>query len=336
MKTKNKFIFFTGNEPFIERSVADEDFLYIDKPPSVTDKESVTVEKLFFSRYRRGMSLTDIYEEVQRLGYTNYSEQKLADLLHERQCQVAAWLEQPLNSVYWVIWIDALVFKVFGPCHIFERIVCPVIGLNDQGQKEMLGLWVGQSDDVSFGENIIKELKIRGVRHVSFICADQIPGLSDSLPRFFPESSQLLYVLNRLRNSSHFVGLSDKNQYRTDLNNILSSRNEVEATERRERLRLRWGNTYPYAVRLWRDNIEELDVFFKIPFSLRRQICRFNNMEPFGEQIRRYIKSKLSFPTLDELRMLAFYSFRELENASETSLDDWMKIRKHFQKLCNK
>ncbi len=299
-----------------------------------TDKGTVecsrnihSLEELVISRYANGMSLSDIRDELKHMGYSNFSEPVIADILNVQQKKAADWLKRPLESFYWVVWLDALVFKVSDNGRITERIICLCVGLRDDGQLEMLGLWTSLTENVDFCEEIFQCLKKRGVEDILLFFSDQISGLPECLKCYFPSSCRPIYVLNLLRNSCHFVVSGDREAYRMDMQNIFEARNNTEAMEKLNLLYIHWRNIYPYAMRLWNDNLEDLNLFFKIPFNLRKQICKLDYVVPLGERIRRYIKSRLSFPSDEIVKSIVYYYFLEIRGKSDSLFSEWEKTR---------
>lgn len=292
------------------------------------------LEEQVISRYANGMSLSDIRDELRHMGYSNFSDSVIADILNVQQNKAAAWLERPLEPFYWVVWLDALVFKVSDNGRITERIICLCGGLKDDGRKEMLGIWTSTTEDVISCEEIFLCLKKRGVKNILLFFADQVFRLQEGLKLYFPSSCRPIFVLNLLRNSCHFVVSNDLKEYRMDMLNVFEARDETEAEERLKRLCIRWENKYPYAIRLWHDSLDDLNQFLEMPFDFRKQVSELNYVVPIGDRIRRYIKSRLSFPSDEIVKFIVYYYFLEINGTSAPQFDRWERIRADLGKVC--
>ena len=198
--------------------------------------------------------------------------------------------------------MDGIVFKVRDNSKIINKTVYFCVGLKQNGLKEVLGMWVGKSESSSFWMGVLTDLKARGVQDILITCTDNLNGFTDTIRTVFPQSSTQICVVHQIRNSCKYVVYKDKKEFTADMKNIYNAPNKEVAAAELDNLEKKWGGKYPYAILSWRNNWDDLTVFFQFPLEIRKIIYTTNLIENLNGKIRKYTKSKLSFPSDDAVK----------------------------------
>ena len=208
---------------------------------------------------------------------------------------------------------DGIVFKVRDNGKIINKTVYLCVGLKQNGLKEVLGMWVGKSESSAFWMGVLTDLKARGVQDILITCTDNLNGFTDTIRTVFPQSSTQICVVHQIRNSCKYVVYKDKKEFTADMKNIYNAPNKEVAATELDNLKKKWGGKYPYAILSWRSNWDDLTVFFQFPLEIREIIYTTNLIENLNGKIRKYTKSKLSFPSDDAVKKTVYLSLMEIE-----------------------
>lgn len=217
--------------------------------------------------------------------------------------------------------------RYFQTDRTLTRIVSPPL---QNGLKEVLGMWVGKSESSSFWMGVLTDLKARGVQDILITCTDNLNGFTDTIRAVFPQSSTQICVVHQIRNSCKYVVYKDKKEFTADMKNIYNAPNKEAAAVELDNLEKKWGGKYPYAILSWRNNWDDLTVFFQFPLEIRKIIYTTNLIENLNGKIRKYTKSKLSFPSDDAVKKMVYLALMEIEKKWTMPITNWGLIMNQF------
>ena len=235
-----------------------------------------------------------------------------------------------MNTVYMIVRMDGIVVKVRDNGRIINKTVYLCVGLKQNGLKEVLGMWVGKSESSSFRIGVLTDLKARGVQDILITCTDNLNGFTDTIRSIFPQSSTQICVVHQIRNSCKYVVYKDKKEFTADMKNIYNAPNKEVAAAELDNLEKKWGGKYPYAILSWRNKWDDLTVFFQFPLEIRKIIYTTNLIENLNGKIRKYTKSKLSFPSDDAVKKMVYLSLMEIEKKWTQPIHNWGLIMNQF------
>ena len=290
----------------------------------------LNIEKLVISLYSKGMSVSDIEEEMKEIYGLNLSTSAISIITNKVSQQAVEWQNRPLESLYLIVWMDGIVFKVRDNGKVINKTVYLCVGLNREGLKEVLGMWVGKAESAAFWQGVLTDLKARGVEDILITCTDNLSGFTDSIKNVFPQSTTQICVVHQIRNSCRYVVWKEKKDFSGDLKNIYNAPTKEAAAAELDVFEQKWGAKYPYAIRSWRANWDNLTAFFDFPVEIRKIIYTTNLIENLNGKIRKYTKNKLSFPTDEALKKSVFLAIAEIEKKWCQPIWNWGTIFNQF------
>ena len=270
------------------------------------------IETIIISMYAKGMSNHDIEEQIRELYDINVSTSTISRITDTIAEDIVAWRNRPLDPVYLIVWMDGISFKVRENSKVVNKTVYIAVGLKTNGMKEVLGLWLGKNESSAFWMSVLTDLKARGVEDILITATDNLNGFTDTIRASFPESVTQICVVHQIRNTCRYVVWKDKKEFTRDMKEIYTAPNKEAALAALNDFALKWESKYSYAVKSWKDNWDELTVFFDYPVEIRKIIYTTNLIENLNGKIRKYTKNKLSFPTDDAVMKSVFLSIREV------------------------
>jgi transposase-like protein len=240
------------------------------------------------------------------------------------------WQNRPLDPLYMIVWMDGIVFKVRDAGKVINKTVYLCVGLNREGYKEVLGMWVGRSESASFWLGVLTDLRARGVNDILVTVTDNLNGFTETIKSVFPESTTQICVVHQIRNSCRYVVWKERKAFTADLKNVYNAPTRQAAEFELDKFEQAWGVKYPYAVRSWRTNWDELTSFFDFPVEIRRIIYTTNLIENLNGKIRKYTKNKLSFPSEEALKKSIYLAISEIEKKWTMPIQNWALIFNQF------
>ena len=211
------------------------------------------------------------------------------------------WQPMPLESIYAVVFLDAIHYHVRSEGQIVKKAVYIAIGIDLDGRKDVLGMWVGENESAKFWATVLNSLKNRGVEDIFIACTDNLTGFSAAIEAVYPKTEIQNCIIHQLRNSSKYVSYKDLKALMADLKAIYAAVDESAALDALDTFAEHWDKKYPKISQSWRDNRANLSTYFKFPQALRWLIYTTNTIEGFNRQLRKVTKSKSVFPTDDSL-----------------------------------
>lgn len=290
----------------------------------------LSIERLVISLYAKGMSVADIESEMQEIYGINLSSSAISIITNKVSRAATEWQNRPLDSLYMIVWMDGIVFKVRENGKVINKTVYLCVGLNKEGLKEVLGMWIGKNESAAFWMGVLTDLKARGVEDILITVTDNLNGFTETIKSVFPASTTQICVVHQIRNSCRYVVWKEKKEFTADLKNIYNAPTKEAAEMELDNFEQKWGAKYPYAIRSWRNNWEELTVFFDFPVEIRKIIYTTNLIENLNGKIRKYTKNKLSFPNDDALKKSVYLAINEIEKKWYQPIWNWALIFNQF------
>lgn len=294
------------------------------------------VENVIVSLYAKGMSVMDIEDMLRDVYGFQVSEATISRITDRIAEDVVAWQNRPLDSVYLIVWMDGIVFKVRENSKVVNKTIYLAVGLNREGYKEVLGMWLGKNESASFWMGILTDLKARGVEDMLITATDNLNGFTNTIRTVFPESSTQICVVHQIRNACRYVVWKDKKAFTADMKPVYDAPNKQAAQAALESFADKWESKYPYAIKSWRENWDELTVFYEFPLEIRKIIYTTNIIENMNGKIRKYTKNKLSFPTDEAVLKSVYLALREISKKWTMPIHNWGIILNQFLTLFEK
>ena len=294
------------------------------------------LENVIVSLYAKGMSNSDIEEQIREVYNFEVSTSTISRITDSVSNDIVAWQNRPLEPVYLIVWMDGIVFKVRENSKVVNKTIYLAVGLNRDGKKEVLGMWLGKNESASFWLGVMTDLKARGVEDILITATDNLNGFTQTIKNVFPESQTQICVVHQIRNSARYVVWKDKKAFSADMKLIYNAPTKQAAKASLEDFAVKWNDKYPYAVKSWTENWEELTVFFDFPIEIRKIIYTTNLIENLNGKIRKYTKYKLSFPTDDAVLKSVYLALREATKKWSMPIQNWGLILNQFLTIFEK
>jgi len=294
--------------------------------PQVIEKRqtrSDDLENRILSMYAKGMSNRDIEDHLRDIYGVDASASLISRITDKILPAVSEWQSRPLDSVYPIVFLDGIVFKVRKDARVINKCLYSVLGINMDGRKEILGMWLSDNESASFWTTICNELKNRGVQDILIACRDNLSGFSSAIETVFPKTEQQLCVIHQIRNSTKYVPWKDIKAVMADLKLIYGAPTLDDAEYKLEEFREKWGKKYPQILKSWDTNWAELSTYFKYPEEVRRLIYTTNAVEGFHRMLRKYTKTKTIYPTDDAVKKSVYLSIQEISKKWSMPIRDW-------------
>ena len=288
------------------------------------------IENVIISLYAKGMSVSDIEEQIREVYDFEVSTSTISRITDTITSDIIAWQNRPLEPVYLIVWMDGIVFKVRENSKVINKTIYIAVGLRRDGKKEVLGLWLGKNESSSFWMTVLTDIRARGVEDLLITATDNLNGFTETIRNVFPESKTQICVVHQIRNACRYVVWKDKKAFTKDMKNIYNAPTKQAAEAALDDFAQKWESKYSYAVKSWRDNWDELTVFFEFPIEIRKIIYTTNLIENLNGKIRKYTKNKLSFPTDEAVLKSVYLAIREATKKWSMPIRNWGIILNQF------
>jgi putative transposase len=277
--------------------------------------------------YARGMTVRDIQGHLQDLYGVEVSPDLISRVTDAVLDDVVSWQGRPLDAVYPIVYLDALVVKIRDEGVVRNKAVYLALGITVQGAKEVLGIWIEHNEGAKFWLKVVSELKTRGARDLLIACCDGLKGFPEAIEAAFPQTVVQTCIVHMIRNSVRFVALRDRREVVRDLKPVYAAINREEADHALTRFEEKWSRRYPMIAASWRANWERVVPFLDFPPELRRIIYTTNAIEAVNSTLRKLVYYRGHFPTDDAVFKLLFLALRNLEKRwNLRSPRDWSKV----------
>lgn len=294
------------------------------------------IENVIVSLYAKGMSNSDIESQIREVYNFDVSTSTISRITDKIANDIVAWQNRPLEPVYLIVWMDGIVFKVREGSKVINKTIYIAVGLRRDGIKEVLGLWLGKNESAAFWMSVLTDMKARGTEDILITATDNLNGFTDTIKNVFPESKTQICVVHQIRNASRYVVWKDKKAFTKDMKEIYNAPTKQAAKAALEDFAKKWDHKYSYAIKSWRENWEDLTVFFEFPLEIRKIIYTTNLIENLNGKIRKYTKNKLSFPTDEAVMKSVFLATREATKKWTMPIRNWGVVLNQFLTIYEK
>ncbi len=288
------------------------------------------IENIIISMYAKGMSLSDIEEQIREIYGFDVPTSTISRITNAVTANVLAWQNRPLESLYLIVWMDGIIFKVRENSKVINKTIYLAVGLNLEGRKEVLGMWLGKNESASFWMTVLTDLKVRGVEDILITSTDNLNGFTQTIQSVFPQSQTQICIVHQIRNACKYVVWKDRKAFISDMKNIYTAPNKQAAEQALNDFEQNWATKYGYAIKSWKDNWDELTVFFEFPVEIRKIIYTTNLIENLNGKIRKYTKNKMSFPTDDAVLKSVYLALNEATKKWTKPIPNWGVILNQF------
>jgi putative transposase len=282
------------------------------------------------SLYARGMTTREIQGHLKELYGTEVSPALISNVTDSVLKDVEAWQGRPLDSVYPIVYLDALHLKMRLDGLVQTRAVYLALGVNIEGRKELLGLWIGEKEGSKFWLSILTELRNRGVRDILIACVDGLTGFPEAIESEFPKTEVQLCIVHMVRNSLRYVSWRERKVVAKDLRAIYSAATVELAWSALESFSEKWDAKFPTIGRSWRDRWEQVIPFFAYPPEIRKVIYTTNAIESIQSQLRRVTRQRGAFPTPESAKKVLYLAIDKISERWSRPIKDWVAALNHF------
>lgn len=287
---------------------------------------SQDIEEKILSMYAKGMTTGDIEAHIQDIYGVDVSDTTVSRITDKILPVAKEWQQRPLESIYAVVFLDAIHYHVRSEGQIVKKAVYIAIGIDLDGHKDVLGMWVGENESAKFWATVLNSLKNRGVEDIFIACTDNLTGFSAAIEAVYPKTEIQNCIIHQLRNSSKYVSYKDLKALMADLKAVYAAVDESAALDALDTFAEHWDKKYPKISQSWRNNWANLSIYFKFPQALRRLIYTTNTIEGFNRQLRKVTKSKSVFPTDDSLFKMLYLAMIDITKKWTGRKQDWSMI----------
>ncbi|MGA3015172.1 MAG: IS256 family transposase [Bacteroidales bacterium] len=291
---------------------------------------SAKIEQAIITMYSKGMSTRDIEDTINDIYGVKISESSISNITSVVLEDIKQWQQKPLEPVYYIIWMDGIVMKVRQNGKVINKTIYLIIGVNRDGYKEVLGMWINETESASFWLSALNDLKARGVEDVLIACTDNLAGIKQAIKAIFPATITQLCIVHQIRNSCKYVGWKERKAFVADLRLIYGAPNKQMAEDALKDFAAKWGDKYGYAVKSWKDNWDHLTAFFDYPQEIRSLIYTTNPVESLNSTIRKYTRSKTVFPDDQAALKAVFLAISNVQRKWTMQIRNWGQIVNQF------
>lgn len=281
------------------------------------------MEEKILSLYGIGMSQRDIAEQIKNLYGVQISPELVSKISERILPQITEWQSRPLDEVYPFVFMDAIHYKVREDGRVVSKAAYVVLGVNLEGYKEIMGIWLGETESSKFWLSVMNELKSRGVKAVYLFCVDGLSGFREAIGAAYPKAGIQRCIIHQIRSSTKYVSWKDIKAFVVDLKLIYGSATEEQAFSHLEELKQKWSKKYPAGVKSWEDNWDILSTFFAYPPEIRKIIYTTNVIEGLHRQYRKVTKTKGSFPNDQSLMKMLYLASVNISRKWTMRYRDW-------------
>lgn len=282
------------------------------------------------SMYGRGMTMMEIQSHLEEIYGCEVSHELISNVTDGVIEEVKEWQNRPLDDIYPILYLDAMVIKIRENGHVFNKSLYIALGVNMDGEKEILGIWLNKTEGSKFWLSVITELKNRGVKDIFIACIDGLTGFSDAINTIFPKAEVQRCIVHMVRNSLKYVPHKDKKLVAHDLKQIYNSDTEELAKKYLKSFKEKWDNKYPTISDSWQNNWAEITPFLQYPKDIRKVIYTTNAIEATNRQIRKIIKSKGVFPNDTSVYKITYLALKNASKKWTMPIRDWKSALNQF------
>ena len=286
-------------------------------------KDISEIEQKIINMYALGMSNRDITSQIEDIYGFELSEGMISDVTDKIIPKIEEWKYRPLESVYPVVYIDAIHFSVKENGSVKKKAVYVILGISSEGYKEILGLYIGDTESSKYWFSVLNELKNRGVRDILIVCADGLSGIKEAISSAFPNTEYQRCIVHQVRNTLKYVSYKDRKEFANDLKTIYHAINEEQALANLERTSEKWNEKYPNSMKSWFSNWDSIIPIFKFSPETRKVIYTTNAIESVNSQLRKINKKRTVFPNKISLEKSLYLSVEKISKKWSIPIRNW-------------
>ena len=297
--------------------------------PVVVSKYEKTlgpIEDKIISMYAKGMTTRDIQSHVEDIYGLEVSASTISRITDTIVQQVKQWQSRPLSEVYPIVFFDAIHYKVQEEGKVRSKAAYTCLAIDLEGKKDLLGIWVGQAEGANFWLGVLNEIRNRGVQDILISAVDGLKGFTEAIESVFPDCEIQQCIIHQIRNTLKYVASKNKKEFAKDLKNIYKAPTEESALVNLDELEEKWGKKYPYPIKSWRENWDNLAVFFKYPEEIRKMIYTTNAVENLHRQFRKVTKNRSSFTNDEALTKMLYLAYSDIAKKWTLPVRNWAYI----------
>lgn len=287
---------------------------------------SQAIEEKIISMYAKGMTTADIEMHIRDIYGQEVSDTTISRITDKILPMAQEWQQRPLESIYAVVFLDAIHYHVRSEGQIVKKAVYIAIGVDLDGKKDVLGMWVGENESAKYWATVLNSLRNRVVADIFIACTDNLKGFSEAIEGVYPKTEIQNCIIHQLRNSGRYVSYKDIKALMADLKCVYAAVDEPAALAALEAFAERWDGKYPKISRSWRENWPNLSTYFKFPKEIRKLIYTTNSIESFNRQLRKVTKAKSVFPTDESLFKMLYLAMMDITRKWTGRRQDWSVI----------
>ena len=286
-------------------------------------------DKILFL-YAQGMTTREICKTFKELYDADVSASLISKVTNAVLEQVVEWQSRPLDQVYPIVYLDCIVVKIRQDKQVINKAIYLALGVNTEGHKELLGMWLSENEGAKFWLGILTELKNRGLEDILIACVDGLKGFPEAIEAVYPQTHIQLCIVHMVRSSMKFVPWNDYKEVTADLKRVYKSPTEEEALRELDGLEDKWLSKYPQISRSWRQNWDNLNTFFAYPEEIRKAIYTTNAIESLNSVIKKAIKKRKLFPHDDSAKKVVYLATQEASKNWTMPIRNWRSALNHF------
>lgn len=289
-----------------------------------------SLDEKIISLYARGMATREIQGHLQELYGTEISPTLISNVTSAVLEEVRAWQNRPLQAIYPILYLDAIFVKVRDEGHVQNKAIYLALGINLDGEKELLGMWLSESEGAKFWAGVLTELKNRGVEDVLFCCVDGLTGFEEAIEAVYPQTIVQLCIVHMVRNSLRFVSWKDRKQVAADLKRVYRAVTAEEAEEHLKQFMEKWDEKYPTIGRLWQSHWDRIIPFFRYPTEIRKVLYTTNAIESMNRSLRKVLKTRGALPSEEAAMKLMYLALMRISKRWTRPIRDWKAALNRF------
>lgn len=296
------------------------------EPDLVKKRQTILADNLsdkIIGLYGLGMSYRDISSHIKEMYDTEISHTVLSQITDRIIPDIKAWQNRPLDAVYCIVWLDAMHYKVKVDGKISHKALYNILGIDKDGRKEVLGMYISESEGANFWLQVLTDLQNRGLEDILIACTDNLKGFTQAILSVFPKATTQLCIVHQIRNSLKYIASKDQKEFMRDLKLVYRATSKEVAEDKLLDLEEKWGAKYPVVIESWQRNWEELSQYFQFSAPIRKLIYTTNAVEGFHRQVRKVTKTKGAFTNDMALLKLVYLATKNIQKKWTSPIQNW-------------
>jgi transposase-like protein len=281
------------------------------------------IEQKVLSMYSLGLSYKDISKHIEDMYKIELSTGTISNITDKIITKVKEWQERPLEPIYTFVWLDAIHYKIKDGGKYDTKAVYTVLGMDKDGKKDVLGLYIGESEGANFWLGVLTKLQNRGIKDILIASVDGLNGFPEAIKSIFPKTEVQLCIVHQIRNSLKYISSMDQKEFMKDLKLVYQASSKEIAEDELLNLDEKWGKKYPIVLNSWNNKWENLSHYFKYPYPIRKIMYTTNIIESVHRQFRKLTKTKGAFPSKDSLLKLLYMGIQNAKEKWTQPVHNW-------------